>query len=121
MWRSLILVLASTVALAGCYAEHWQQDEILVSTMPPGATCTLTRQGEKIGEISPTPGISMVSRSGEDVAIACRRSGYADANAVSHALGIVVGMKTVTQGRSGYNYESPVDITLTPNTGPPPH
>ena len=117
MWRPPILALASTLMLSGCYAEHWKQAEILVSTMPPGAACTLTRANEKVGEIAPTPGIVVLSRSPDDVAIACRRAGYADAAAVSHALGGAVDIKTLTEGRTGYDYESPVNITLTPAPG----
>jgi hypothetical protein len=114
MWRSLILAAAATAALGGCYSDHFQKDEILVSTMPPGAACTLTRGTEKIGEVPQTPGIAMVSRSADDIAIACRRAGYADASAVSHSLGGAVDMKTVTEGRSGYSYQTPIDIQLTP-------
>jgi hypothetical protein len=114
MWRFPILALAASLALCGCYSEHWREAEILVTTMPPGADCTLARHGEKIAEVTPTPGIALIRRSGEDVAIACRRSGYREALAVSHALGDAVGVETLTEGRSGYDYESPVNITLTP-------
>jgi len=114
MWRSLILAVAATAALAGCYSDHWQQADILVSTMPPGADCTLTRGNEKVGEVNPTPGIAMVSRSGDDISITCRRAGFADAAAVSHSLGNAVDVATVTEGRSGYSYQTPIDIQLTP-------
>jgi hypothetical protein len=114
MWRSLILAAAATAALSGCYADHWQQTDILVSTMPPGAACTLTRGTEKIGEVNPTPGIAMVSREPDDIAIACRRPGFADAAAVSHSVGNAVDVATVTEGRSGYTYQTPIDIQLQP-------
>ncbi|HEY1795162.1 MAG TPA: hypothetical protein VGG57_03495 [Stellaceae bacterium] len=115
MWRSLILAVAATAALSGCYADHWQDTDILVSTMPPGADCTLTRGGEKVGEVNPTPGIAMVGRDAGDIAIACRRAGYADAAAVSHSLGNAVDMSTLTEGRSGYSYQTPIDIQLQPS------
>jgi hypothetical protein len=114
MWRSLFLAVAATAALSGCYADHWQQTDILVSTMPPGADCTLTRGNEKVGEVNPTPGIALVSRSADDIAIACHRTGFADAAAVSHSLGDAVDMSAVTEGRSGYSYQTPIDIQLTP-------
>jgi hypothetical protein len=114
MWRSLTLAVAATAGLAGCYSDHWQQTDILVSTMPPGADCTLTRGNEKVGEVNPTPGIAMVSREADDIAIACHRAGFADATAVSHSLGDAVDMSTVTEGRSGYSYQTPIDIQLTP-------
>ena len=110
MWRSLILAVAATATLSGCYSDHWQQTDILVSTMPPGADCTLTRGAEKVGEVASTPGIAMVSRTADDIAIACHRSGFADASAVSHSLGNAVDVATVTQGRSGYSYQTPIDI-----------
>jgi hypothetical protein len=121
MWRFPILALAASVSLSGCYAEHWKEDEILVTTMPPGAACTLAREGRQVGEIASTPGIAMVSRSADDIAIACHRAGYADASAVSHSLGNAVDMKTVTEGRSGYSYQTPIDIPLIPAGGPPAH
>ena len=114
MWRSLILAVAATATLGGCYSDHFQKDEILVSTMPPGANCTLTRGNEKVGEVAQTPGIAMVTRSPDDIAIGCHRAGYADATAVSHSIGDAVDMKTVTEGHSGYSYQTPIDIQLTP-------
>lgn len=114
MLRSLIFALACPLVLAGCYSGHWDDAEILVTTMPPGASCTLTRHGEKIGEVSPTPGIAMVSRSPEDVQIACARPGYRNAAAVSHVTGSAVGMATLTEGRKGYSYETPIDILMKP-------
>jgi hypothetical protein len=114
MWRSLILAVAATAALSGCYSDHWQDTDILVSTMPPGADCTLTRGNEKVGEVNPTPGIAVVSRAADDIAIACRRAGFADASAVSHSTGNAVDMSTVTEGRTGYTYQTPIDVPLTP-------
>jgi hypothetical protein len=114
MWRSLFLAVAATAALSGCYSDHFQQTDILVSTMPPGADCTLTRGPEKVGEINPTPGIAMVSRDAGDIAIACRRPGFADAAAVSHSLGNAVDMSVLTEGRAGYSYQTPIDIQLQP-------
>jgi hypothetical protein len=114
MWRSLTLAVAATATLSGCYSDHWQKADILVSTMPPGADCTLTRGSEKVGEVNPTPGIAMVSRTAEDIAVACRRAGYADAIAVSHSTGNAVDVATVTEGRSGYTYQTPIDIQLQP-------
>jgi hypothetical protein len=114
MLRPLIFALACPVALTGCYSGHWDPSEILVTTMPPGASCTLTRHGEKVGEVSPTPGIAMVSRSAEDVAIDCARPGYRNAAAVSHATGSAVDIATLTEGRKGYAYQTPIDITMKP-------
>ncbi|HVC51383.1 MAG TPA: hypothetical protein VND87_05130 [Stellaceae bacterium] len=111
---SLILTLACPLALSGCYSGHWDAAEIMVTTMPPGANCTLTRHGEKIGDVASTPGIAMVSRSGDDVSITCRRAGFAEATAVSHATGSALGMATITEGRSGYAYQSPVNIPMQP-------
>ncbi len=115
MRRLLIFTLVCPLALAGCYAEHWKEDEILVTTMPPGAQCTLTRNGDKVATVAPTPGIAVVSRGPDDIAIDCRRAGYAEAKAVSHAHGKAFDMDTITEGRSGYGYDSPINITLVPN------
>ncbi len=115
MRRHLIFAALCAAPLAGCYAPHWQDTEIMVATMPPGAVCTLTRQGEKLATIDPTPGIALVSRSSDDVAITCRRNGYSEAVAVSRSRGTGVDMDTLWKGRKGYDYETPVNIPLTPN------
>ncbi len=114
MTRTWILAAALPLCLAGCYSGHWDEAEVMVTTMPPGAACTLTRAGKPIAEVNPTPGIALVSRTGDDITVACRRNGYAEATAVSHARGHAVDFDTLWQGRPGWSYESPVALTLAP-------
>lgn len=115
MNRSLIFALACPLALAGCASGYLNDVEILVTTMPPGASCTLTRHGETIAAVAPTPGVAMVSRSPEDVAIDCARPGYRNAVAVSHATPATLDAAPFREaGRRGYAYQTPIDIQMKP-------
>ncbi len=48
---------------------------ISVLTEPPGAACTMTRDGTIMGVVNPTPGTVSLSKSSRDIAIRCTRAG----------------------------------------------
>lgn len=106
----VVLVLAlSGVMLAGCSYRRDPGSEILVQTEPPGAACTVWRQGAPIAEVNPTPAIALVSRSPAEIAIACRRPGYADAGAVTRSRDIGTGWDDPK-----FEYDNPVTIRMPP-------
>jgi len=49
---------------------------IAVVTDPPGATCTLHRNGEQIGMVNPTPGSVTVGKSSRAIDVRCNREGF---------------------------------------------
>jgi hypothetical protein len=49
---------------------------IAVMTEPPGASCTLSRDGGVIAVVNPTPGTVTVSKSTRDIAVNCSRPGH---------------------------------------------
>lgn len=49
---------------------------ISIISEPPGAACTLQREGGVIGIVNPTPGTIQVSKSGRDISVRCTKAGY---------------------------------------------
>lgn len=104
----------SCLAVAGCVTRP-DRAEIFVETTPPGADCTLVRDGEPIATVSPSPGIAWVPPGASDVTIACRRNGFHDTSAVAHSLSRNPSLsEAITGSITHYEYESPVVIALTP-------
>ena len=66
------------VLVSGCGSSPGNPG-ILVGTTPPGASCTLTRLGQPIATVAPTPGIALVEPGAGDITILCSRQGFADA------------------------------------------
>jgi hypothetical protein len=99
-----VTVAILTALLAGS-CSPWEPDrvEILVATAPPGASCVLTRAGQPIATADPTPAIAMIEPGSGEIAVHCRRRGFADAAAVL----------------PGQGYQRRADIVLQP-LGPQP-
>jgi hypothetical protein len=105
-----IAIAICGVALVGCSPTRPDPAGIFVTTAPSGASCTLSRDGQPIGNVSPTPGIALVTRTPGEIAVDCRRSGFRDAAAiVSPRLG---DSSLFQAGR--YEYNNPPILTLTP-------
>src|SRR5690349_8208882 len=51
--------LLCAAVLSGCSSSP-DKTEILVGTTPPGASCLLTRLGQPIATVAPTPAIALV-------------------------------------------------------------
>jgi hypothetical protein len=78
--RLIVLAAACAAQLCGCRSQP-DRDEVLVTTAPPGASCTLTRLGQPIATVVPTPAIALVDPGSDEIAIHCSRQGFADATA----------------------------------------
>jgi hypothetical protein len=102
----LMPIVLCCVTLAGCAPQRPDRTEIFIETAPPGAACTLTRDGLPVASVSPTPGIAWVPRGGSnDITVNCRRDGYREVSAVTHSHasgGLVVH----------YDYDSPISLSL---------
>jgi hypothetical protein len=68
-----------SVLLAACYSPP-DRAEILVDTVPPGADCVLSRAGQPLAALAPTPSIALIDPGAAPLAVTCRRPGFADAN-----------------------------------------
>ena len=49
-----------------------------VDSDPQGAICTLTRAGQTIGVVNPSPGTVRIDKSKNAIAVSCRKPGYQD-------------------------------------------
>jgi len=79
--RAVCALLASALisALVGCASiTKGSAQTIAVDTDPAGAACTLTRDGQVIGEINPTPSTVSVFKAGGTIMVTCRKRGYKD-------------------------------------------
>ena len=121
--------------VAGCASVfEGTSQEILVTTDPPGASCTLEREGIAIGAIPATPGAAFVKKNKYDIVITCNKLGFDEVIYVNHsdvaavtvanALGGVFtgGAAWAIDSASGADnkYDSPVNITLTAKSGATP-
>jgi hypothetical protein len=93
--------ILSSALLAACYGPP-ERAEILVNTAPPGASCLLTRQGQLLAPIAPTPAIALVDPAAGDLAVTCRRPGFAEAS-------------VLLPPRPAAAYERRIDIALVPS------
>jgi hypothetical protein len=103
----IFLIPAALLAssLAACYGPP-DHAEILVDTSPPGAACVLSRAGQPLVALAPTPSIALVDPAAAPLAVSCRRPGFADANVALPPYPSSV-------------YERRVDIPLVPWGAPP--
>jgi hypothetical protein len=118
--RASTLVLALPLGACATVIDGTNQNIGLVTT-PTGASCTLTREGIVLAQISPTPGQVEVSKSKDDIIVACEKSGHqkAEVRVVSSfggttfgniLLGGVVGV--VVDAASGANHKYPDSVTV---------
>jgi hypothetical protein len=114
MRGSLLFGSFACLVLAGC-ASRPDEASIFVQTAPPGAECTLSRAGQPVATVAPTPGIAVLSPAPDDVSIDCRRSGFREASIVVHARHVSPEVGEVLTGSTGhYEYEAPPVLTLAP-------
>ncbi|MBS7793067.1 hypothetical protein KTR66_24000 [Roseococcus sp. SDR] len=75
--KRLVPVLLLAALLPACATiTTGTSQSIAVMTEPPGASCTLSRDGGVIAVVNPTPGTVTVSKSTRDIAVSCPRPGH---------------------------------------------
>jgi hypothetical protein len=104
-----IAIAICTVVLVGCRPTRPDPGEVFISTVPPGASCIVARDGQPIGQVTPTPGIVLVGQAPSDLTIECRRGGFRDGAATTRPRLVDAGL--FSAGR--YEYD-PVTLTLVP-------
>ncbi|MDE3016639.1 MAG: hypothetical protein KGI29_06955 [Pseudomonadota bacterium] len=117
-------VILLIIALPGCSSIiEGRSQEIMINTSPPAASCSLTRNGESLGTISPTPGSMYVEKTKYDILITCNKKGYETATYLNHSgvagatfgnivLGGGIGWAIDSASGADNKYDSPVNITL---------
>jgi len=97
--------------------------EITVNTNPPGADCSLNRQGISIAHVNPTPGAATIKKTKYDITIVCNKKGYEEATYLNHSgsagatfgnivLGGGIGWAVDSAAGADNKYDSPVNISL---------
>jgi hypothetical protein len=98
--------------LCGC-AGSPDRIEILVGTTPPGAACTVTRLGQPIATVDPTPAIALVDPGSDEIVVHCSRQGFEDAAVTLPARETWLSFGTL-YGHPASDYQHRVDIVLVP-------
>lgn len=126
-----LVAIAAALLLPGCATLlEGTSQEILVSTNPAGATCTLEREGQVIAIINTTPSAALVKRRKQDITVKCKKDGFQDATYVNNSglasgsvagnvaadLILTAGLSSIVDSASGADnqYESTVNITMIP-------
>jgi hypothetical protein len=130
--KSLALLSASIMTLSACATLlEGTSQEILVSTNPTGASCTLEREGQVIATINATPGAALVKRRKQDITVRCKKDGFQEAMYVNDSglasgavagnvaadLLLTAGLSSIVDSASGADnqYENTVNITMIPH------
>ena len=121
MTASAVLALG----LGGCatIVEGTSQN-VSISTQPPGAACTVSRQGQQIAAVISTPGNVKVDKSKNDLVVTCTKEGYQPSTGVYSStfngttfgniiLGGVAGAVIDASTGASYNYPQQVSIAMT--------
>jgi hypothetical protein len=121
LWIAILLLLAACASLS-----HGTTQQIALTTEPPGATCTLSRQGLSIATVAPTPGLALVQRDKRDILATCSKAGYQTATRSLHPgvadssfgnilVGGLIGVAIDSANGADNEYPASVSIPLTAN------
>lgn len=127
----------AAISLSACATLlEGTSQEILVSTNPAGASCTLEREGQTIATIASTPSAALVQRRKYDITVRCKKDGFQEAVYVNNSglasgsvagnvaadLLLTGGLSSIVDSASGADnqYESTVNITMIPLSAIPP-
>ena len=116
MRLNLILTILGVATVAGCGTPP-KGVEILVSTVPPGASCLLSRFGQPIATAEPTPAIAIAPIGPAEVAVQCRRPGFEDAAAV---VPVRAARSSWSWSYTASDYQSAVTLVMVPRGAGPP-
>ena len=132
MFTRLVFAAAAAVAVSGCATIiEGSSQAIAIDTTPPGASCSVEREGQQISSIASTPGSAHVDKSKNDITVTCNKPGYREAK-MSYSpkfngttfgniiAGGVIGVAVDASTGANYEYPNQVSITLTPLGAPVP-
>ena len=122
----LLVTFVLVVLSVGCATvTKGTSQTVTVTTDPPGARCTLTREGAILAAIQPTPGSMSIEKSGKDVSVSCELAEYKDTTGVFEAkfagatagniiLGGVIGAAIDASSGAMHEYEPTLTLTMIP-------
>ena len=119
-------LVALSVSAGGCASiVKGTEQQVMINTVPQGAKCTLNREGALLATIPKTPQTTTLSKSWNDVHIACRKPGFRKTTGVLNAqteamtsgnllIGGLVGV-AIDAGTGAMNtYDGTITIPLVP-------
>lgn len=122
--KGIIVVGAAALALSlgGCATVvEGTSQSVAIATQPPGASCTVSREGVQLSAVISTPGSVKVDKSRKDITVTCSKEGYqtTSVNYSSSFNGMTFGniilggaVGAVVDASTGANYNYPKDITM---------
>lgn len=129
--RPASLRLLLLLALPGCATiVHGANQNLTVTTNPPGASCRLERDGQVVGIANPTPATVRITKGKSDIIATCTREGH-DSTTHNHIsefggatfANVIAGglIGVAVDAASGANYPYPPEFTinLQPTGGAP--
>lgn len=121
--RIAIVAVITMTCLEGCSTLlEGMNQQILVSTDPPGSNCDIVREGKVIARIFETPRNVTVKKTKYDLTVKCRKPGYQDGMYLDHprTAGAPFGNIDLNAGDgwvldlADYQYGGAVNVTLVP-------
>jgi hypothetical protein len=125
------LSILALLLLPGCATVmHGSSQNVAVITEPPGAACTLERDGVMIGSVSPTPGTVRIDKGKNDILVTCNREGF-EATAIRHVsefggatvanviAGGIIGVAVDAISGANFPYPAEARLILQPPGAPP--
>jgi hypothetical protein len=119
------LVIAVAL-LSGCATiTKGSSQTVTIDTRPPGATCTLARDGKRFAIVNPTPGAISVEKASEPISVSCTREGYFESAGTLESsfqamtfgniiFGGLIGVAVDAASGALHQYQPLVTITLIP-------
>ena len=121
--------LAAAIALAtasGCASiTKGTSQSVTVNTEPAGANCILSRDGQQIAVVNPTPGTITVGKASGTISILCKKTRYQDAAGTLASsfqsmtfgdiiFGGIIGVAVDAASGAMHEYPPMVTVTLVP-------
>jgi hypothetical protein len=117
-----IFVVSAALALGGCATiVEGTSQTVAISTQPPGAACSVSRDGMQISAVISTPGSIKIDKSRKDLSITCTKDGYQTTtmNYSSSFNGMTFGnvilggaVGAVVDASTGANYNYPKEVMV---------
>ncbi len=122
-------LLAAALALAtasGCASiTKGTSQSVTVNTEPAGANCILSRDGQQIAVVNPTPGTIQVGKASGTISILCKKTRYQDAAGTLAStfqsmtfgniiFGGIIGVAVDASTGAMHEYPPMITVTLVP-------
>lgn len=129
-WTKLLAVFVYVflfaLTMSGCATiTKGGSQSITINTNPSGASCTLSREGNTIGVVNPTPGTVNIEKDKDTISVVCKKDGFCDEGGTIDAefqgmtwgniiFGGLIGLAVDAGSGALHKYQSILSLTLIP-------